>query len=188
MVPRPVSAFVIPISAEKCMQPTWTISKVGICLASSVVALVVFSGLRERCQFSVDVSREGLCRTGCIECAKWQNWRCGERSSHHRDRAEYVGADQCAPARQWRTRITSDHMSGAIAKSRQETDNVSHHVRHTERTEIRVILTIPSRGAAISAQVRRNDMKSGLREWRGDLSPAKGKFRKPMEQHHAWPA
>ena len=59
---------------------------------------------------------------------------------------------------------------------------IPHRIQQTERTQIGlgVIVGMPACGAAVAAQVRRDDMVSGFGQRRHHLAPRIGQFGEPV--------
>ena len=153
--------------------------------ARRVVPLVMLARPRQRGEFAMHgVCGCGLCRT--IGGVERQRRRAGERRAHHRDRAEHVRPDQRAPGRDRAAEIMADHgIDGAIAESGDQPERVAHEIRQAERGEVAVVIGVPSRGAAIAALVRRDDVIAGFGKRQHHLAPAIGKLRKAVQQQEA---
>jgi len=70
----------------------------------------------------------------------------------------------------------------ATPERRHKREHVAHKIDHAEPGEIAVVISVPSRRAAISTLVRRNDMETGLSERHNHLAPGEGEFGKAVQQ------
>ena len=113
-----------------------------------------------------------------------------ERRAHQSDRAEHVGTHQRAPRGNRRAKIVPDHRGNRAASQRvYQPKLVTHRIQQAERIQIRygVVVRMPAGGAAITAQIRCDDMVPGLGQRRHDPAPRIREFGKPVQQQHAGP-
>ncbi len=72
----------------------------------------------------------------------------------------------------------------AIAKRRHQPQRVPHGIQQAKRPQAVVVAHVPAGGAAIAAQVRRDDMVAGGGEQRHDLAPGIRQFGEAMQQQN----
>ena len=75
----------------------------------------------------------------------------------------------------------------AIAERRDQPHHIAHAIQQPERPEVVVVIGAPAGGAAIAAQIGRDDAIAGLRQRRHHLAPGIGDLRKAMQQHDQRP-
>jgi hypothetical protein len=73
----------------------------------------------------------------------------------------------------------------AITERSHQPEHIADTVQQRIRQDIVIECNRGACAAPISPQIGRDDMKAGLRQWQQLISPRIGKFRKPVQQHHA---
>ena len=76
----------------------------------------------------------------------------------------------------------------AVTKRGHHAQRIPHQIGQAKRRQRRIIIRIASRGAAITALIRRHYVIAHRRQRQHHMPPGIGEFRKAMQQQKAWPA
>ena len=76
-------------------------------------------------------------------------------------------------------------MDLAVAERRHQRQHVPHLVQHPERAQVVVVADIRAVGAAVAAQIRRQDVVAGFGEGRHQPPPTVGELREAVQQQDA---
>ena len=156
--------------------------------ARRVVAHVVLARRRQARQVVVDGVGGGSGARQLIGAAKRQRRRTAERRAHHDHRSEDVGTHDGAPAGNARTHVVAHHRGQRSVTERQhQRHHVGHAIERPKRHQVIVKGHVRAAGAAIAAQVGREDVIARRGELRHHLAPAVGQLREPVDQQHRRP-